>query len=362
MNNTLCLLALNRMKGVGPRTILKLYQKWPQLDFLFKLKKKEREALSLPKYLQAGLENWEASQLEEDLAFESAHASHHILSFEDPHYPALLKEIPDPPPILYAKGNLACLNQAALALIGTRTPSPIGRETAWHFSKTLAAHFVIVSGLALGIDRAAHEGCLAAQGKTIAVLGTGLNCLYPRQNKTVAQAIFDNNGLLLSEFPLNTSPLAGHFPRRNRIISGLSQTVLIVEARLHSGSLITARLALEQNREVMAIPGSIYQAETKGCHYLISQGATLVSSPQDILDELGLKKNNDVSAPPLLKAPQAFEKELLACIGYEGSTFEQILARSGLALEVLAKELASLELLGMIRAITGGYVRCPYEK
>jgi DNA processing protein len=207
----------------------------------------------------------------------------------------------------------------------------------------------------MGIDAHAHSGCLEAGGKTIAVMGTGIDVIYPRRHRHLAKKISES-GLLLSELPLQSLPIAGHFPRRNRIISGLSLSTLVVEAAIKSGSLITARLALEQNRDVLAIPGSIYNPESRGCHQLLQEGAKLVTSCADVLDELGIESQPVVTSLPLALAEE--NKNLVKCIGFEMTTVDQIIIRSGLSFEKVACSLADLELQGIIRSISGGYMRC----
>ena len=241
-------------------------------------------------------------------------------------------------------------------MVGTRKPSIMGSETAWRFAFELAGkNITIVSGLALGIDAQAHSGCLAAGGKTIAVMGTGIDCIYPRRHVQLADKIGEN-GLLLSELPLQSPPIAGHFPRRNRIISGLSLSTLVVEAAVRSGSLITARLACEQNRDVLAIPGSIYNPQARGCHHLLQQGAKLVTTSNDVLDELGIDYTKVV--PEFVNTLASENKNLVKCIGFEVTTVDQIITRSGLNVEKVVCNLAELELQGVVKAIPGGYMRC----
>lgn len=213
----------------------------------------------------------------------------YLLAWTDSHYPPRLREINRPPPILFIKGNKEALSQPQLAIVGSRQASQYGIETAYRLSREMGqAGLIITSGLALGIDKASHEGALITSSPTIAVLGSGLDIIYPFTHRTLAQHILTKQGTLLSEFPFGTSPKPAHFPQRNRIISGLSLGTLVVEAALRSGSLITARYALEQNREVFAIPGSIYNPLSVGCHQLLKQGAKLVMTPQDILEELSM--------------------------------------------------------------------------
>ncbi|MGQ3891973.1 DNA-processing protein DprA [Legionella sp. CNM-4043-24] len=355
MKNKVYFLALNRINGVGPRAVMKLLKRWPELKEMFDLSKQALEEAGLPARLAAAIKAFDMNEVEKDLLWEQQE-DHHLLTWEDAHYPALLKEIHDPPTVLYAAGNLACLQKTRIAMVGTRKPSVSGQETARYFARELASHqLCVVSGLALGIDSEAHAGCLAAQGSTIAVMGTGIDQIYPRRNQRLAEKIREN-GLLLTEFSLKTSANAGHFPRRNRIISGLSLATLVVEAAIKSGSLITARLALEQNRDVLAIPGSIHNPLSRGCHHLLQQGARLVTSIQDIFDELGIDKTQNITqhARPSLATDS---KNLVKCVGFDVSSVDQIIQRSGLSVEDVSCELAELELQGFIKAVPGGYTR-----
>lgn len=272
-----------------------------------------------------------------------------LLTLADEHYPPALLEIPDPPPLLYAKGNLQLLGRPALAVVGSRSATPQGEKNAEDFARALSeAGYCIVSGLALGIDGAAHRGALAGGGSTIAVVGTGLDIVYPARHKALAHQIA-SQGLLLSEFPLGTPSRAQNFPRRNRIISGLALGCLVVEANLQSGSLITARLAAEQGREVFAIPGSIHSPLAKGCHQLIKQGAKLVDGIPDILEELG------GTAPELPKATAPADSEpLLACLGFDPVSLDALAERSGLTSDALSAMLLLLELEGKVVSLPGG--------
>lgn len=347
--------ALNRIPKVGPRSVMKLLSRWPNLEELFSLSSQEMMQAGLPEVLAIAIATFNFSQVEVDLRWQEA-PQHFLLTWCDPEYPALLKEIYDPPPVLYARGDLSSFQQPTIAMVGTRKPSVSGSETARRFAAELAAKKItIVSGLALGIDAQAHQGCLDAHGKTIAVMGSGIDYIYPRRNTPLSELIC-KSGLLLSELPLKSAPNAGHFPRRNRIISGLSMCTLVVEAAVRSGSLITARLAMEQNRDVLAIPSSIYNAQASGCHYLLQQGAKLVTSSQDVLEELGIGYHQDtaVLSPSLAKE----NKNLVKCIGFEVTTVDQIIIRSGLTVERVACDLAELEIQGIIKTVPGGYMRC----
>ncbi len=277
---------------------------------------------------------------------------HAVLTLADASYPRQLLEIPDPPTLLYASGRLELLSRPALAIVGSRNATVQGARNAEQFSKALsAAGLTIVSGLALGIDAAAHRGALGAPGSTIAVLGTGVDVVYPRQHASLAADIAER-GLLLSEFPLGAAAAAHHFPRRNRLISGLSRGCLVVEAALASGSLITARAAADQGREVFAIPGSIHSPLSKGCHALLKQGAKLVESAEDVLVELtGFHR----TAAATTQAPtQAAEDPLLIHMGDSPVDVDSLCSRTGLPAERVSAELLRLELDGRVAALPGG--------
>ena len=274
----------------------------------------------------------------------------HILTLADSSYPQALLEIPDPPSLLYVRGNPALLQKRGLAVVGSRNATPQGLQTAETFARALAGKgFSIISGLALGIDAAAHRGALAADGETIAVIGTGADRVYPARNKDLAVAIAER-GAIVSEFPLGTPAVAANFPRRNRIISGLSRGVLVVEAAPESGSLITARLAAEQGREVFAIPGSIHSPVARGCHKLIKQGAKLVETAQDILEEFG--NHSEPCLRPEL-ASVAEDNAILKALGHDPCALDDLLERTGLGADLLLGELLTLELDGLIATLPG---------
>ncbi len=280
-----------------------------------------------------------------------AQPGHHLLTLGDPGYPARLLEIADPPTVLYVRGNPDLLRQPALAIVGSRNATPQGMQNAEQFARHLAGQGLsIVSGLALGIDTAAHRGALAADGTTIAVIGTGADRLYPARNRELALAIADK-GAIVSEFPLGSGVQAANFPRRNRIIAGLSCGVLVVEAAVESGSLITARLAGEQGRDVFAVPGSIHSPLARGCHQLIRQGAKLVETAADILDEIGMPSavDRDQASNPADEATSP----LLAWLGHDPCPLDALVERSGMAAESLLSELLQLELAGQITALPG---------
>lgn len=298
------------------------------------------------------------------------HARHALVTHDSPQFPPLLKHLQDAPLALFVKGNLELLQAPQLAVVGSRNPTPYGRELAEGFAKHLTTcGMAVTSGLAAGIDAAAHRGALAGTGQTVAVCGTGLDVVYPRSSSELAAAIGER-GVLISEFPPGTPPRKSHFPQRNRLISGLSLGTLVVEAALHSGSLITARLAGDQGREVFAIPGSVHNPLSKGCHQLIRQGAKLVDSVADILIELGPLAStipslesvgiaNHSDSLTVLEAPLDKEyKILLDALGFEPLAVDQLVARSGLKADAIASMLLILELEGRIASYPGGlYVR-----
>ena len=276
----------------------------------------------------------------------------HLLTLADSHYPQALLQIADPPPLLYAKGNPGLLARPGIAIVGSRNASVQGAKNAEDFAEALSQHgLCVISGMALGIDGAAHRGALKAQGGTIAVVGTGLDIVYPARHRDLAHQIVQH-GLIISEFALGTPSRAQNFPRRNRIISGLGLGCLVVEANVRSGSLITARLAAEQGREVFAIPGSIHSPLSKGCHLLIKQGAKLVDHMQDIIDELGLASM--MAATSIDENAEADFDPLLECMGYDPVGIEALLERSGLTSDRLSAMLLMLELENKIASLPGG--------
>lgn len=282
----------------------------------------------------------------------------HLLSLADSRYPLLLRQISYPPPVLFVHGDPDCLRMPQLAIVGSRNPTPLGRETAHLFAAHLSgAGMVVTSGLAFGIDAAAHEGALSGGGLTLAVMGTGLDRVYPAKHRDLAHAIAEH-GALVSELSVGTPVTAENFPRRNRLISGLSLGVLVVEAAARSGSLITARLAVEQDREVFAIPGSIHNPLAKGCHALIRQGAKLVETAADILEELG-----SLAAAVMTPMPGIAVKagtldndyqQLLSSIGDAPASVDLLVERCELTAEVVSSMLLILELEGYVAAIPGG--------
>ena len=281
-----------------------------------------------------------------------------IVTLADSAYPRLLLEISDPPAVLYCRGRTELLNRPALAVVGSRNATVQGNGNAEQFARSFsAAGLTIVSGLAQGIDAAAHRGGLSGEGSTIAVLGTGVDMIYPRINAALGEEIA-SRGLLLSEFALGTKALAHNFPRRNRLISGLAQGCLVVEAALASGSLITARAAAEQGREIFAVPGSIHSPLSKGCHALIKSGAKLAESAEDVLSELSAFHRSGHASTRAAQAPTATtvdaDEPLLACMGFDPADVDSLCTRAGLPAEKVSAELLRLELAGRVTVLPGG--------
>ena len=354
-------LTLQRLPGAGLRTQHELLAHFGSVEKIFSAGRGLLEQVLTGKNaaINAILSGPDPAALKPDFEWLDE-PEHYLLTWDDPDYPPLLREIPDPPVMLYIVGPRRILAYPQLAIVGSRNPTPMGRENAQAFAKALArAGLAITSGLALGIDGAAHRGALGAGGNTIAIAGTGLDRVYPARHRDLAHDIV-RHGALVSEFPLNTPPLPENFPIRNRIISGLSLGTLVVEAALPSGSLITARLAGEQGREVFAIPGSIHAPQSRGCHALIRQGAKLVESAQDILEELGplasvtLPVENEITtAPPLADANM---KALLDHIGHDPVSVDTLIDRSGLTADAVSSMLLQMELNGFVSRGPGGKV------
>lgn len=360
MSSILHWLATAHLIGIGPVRIKRWLKKFGNLRELFSTHSAELKLAGLTEKEIYELKKVNWYQLEQEFNW-SQKENCHLITIEDPHYPKLLLETPDAPLLLYLFGDKELLNQPQLALVGTRNPTVIGEELAEQFAYCLSkAGLIITSGLALGIDAASHRGALSACGKTIAVCGTGLKCIYPPSNKALASEIKEK-GALVSEFSPDTPPKAKHFPMRNRLISGVCLGVLVVEAALRSGSLITARYANEQGREVFAVPGSIHNPLSRGCHYLIQQGAKLVETAEDILLELGSIKAITSSPKISLKMDNLDTKQklILEQIGYEITYLDAIILRSGLTAAEVSSMLLALELEGYVKMVPGGYIRNP---
>ena len=354
-----CLAAV-RLRDIGPIRIQRWLKTFITIKNLFTASLTDLQSAGLtPKEIHA-IQNPDWKAVDCDLIWEEK-PDCHIITLDDENYPVLLRELTDAPLALFIQGNPETLALPQLAIVGTRNPTVTGKEAAQQFAYCLAeAGLTITSGLAHGIDAASHEGALAAKAQTIAIMGAGLNYIYPASHKALAKKI-TNQGALVSEFPPDFAPVAKNFPRRNRIISGLSLGVLVVEANLHSGSLITARFAAEQGREVFAIPGSIHNPLARGCHHIIQQGAKLIEKAEDILEELGALRQAAIPPKKFKKLPDLDEKHhhLLTQIGYEITALDTILIRSGLTAAEVSSMLLGLELRGYVQTVSGGYVLTP---
>jgi DNA processing protein len=360
--NLLLWLTLRRVPGVGTRTQLDLLDRFGSIENIFSAGRGPLEKALAGKNpaIDAILDGPDEARLRPELEW-LGESGHHLLVWPDPDYPPLLREIPDPPVMIYVVGDRRLLSQPQLAIVGSRNPTPMGRENAHAFARSLAgAGLVVTSGLALGIDGAAHRGALEAGGKTIAVAGTGLDRVYPARHRELAHEIA-KHGALVSEYALGTPPLPENFPVRNRIISGLSLGALVVEAALQSGSLITARMAAEQGREVFAIPGSIHSPQARGCHALIRQGAKLVESAQDVLEELGplasvARQSARETAAPVPSSDSPMHA-LLEHIGHDPVSIDALIERSGLTSDAVSSMLLQMELNGLVSSCPGGKVQ-----
>lgn len=346
--------ALSLIHGLGSETYRRLLQAFGEPERIFATGRSTLEKVVRPPIARAIVDGPDPAALAPLLKWLDE-PDNQIITLADPDYPKGLLEIPDPPPLLYLKGRRDLLNHPALAIVGSRNATPQGLANAELFAHFLSDHgLCIVSGMALGIDGAAHRGGLQGASSSIAVVGTGLDVVYPARHRGLAHDLAQK-GALVSEFPLGTPSIASNFPRRNRIISGLASGCLVVEAALQSGSLITARLAAEQGREVFAIPGSIHSPLAKGCHALIKQGAKLVDSARDILDELGYHAD-PVSPPPLDPPPSSGEEvSLLRCLGYDPVGMDALVACSGLTSDSVSAILLLMELDGQVESLPGGF-------
>ncbi len=362
-------LRLMLTEGVGPQTARELLSHFGLPENIFganysALQKCVNEKLALT--LSSAPDDPIREQIDTTLEW-CKHPSNQVLTFADANYPSSLLTIADPPPVLYVKGRAELLNRKSIAMVGSRNATLQGIQNARRFAHVLStAGLTVVSGLALGIDGAAHEGALseiATEGSTVAVTGTGLDLVYPAKHRELAHQIAVH-GCLVSEYPLGTPGIASNFPRRNRIISGLSQGVLVVEAAAQSGSLITARSALEQGRDVFAIPGSIHSPLSKGCHQLIRQGAKLVESAQDILEEIHIQSTTlkEKFSPPHVAVNtaansvnvSALTNQLLHAAGHDPVSVDELAARTTMTMAEVQASLLELELEGRIERLASG--------
>jgi DNA processing protein len=353
-------LTLTHAPGVGSVTLQRLLDTFTGAPEILAAADGQLRSCGLSAPAIAALQQPDQAAIDRDLEWGSLDHNR-IITCRDPEYPPLLLEIPDPPPLLYVHGNIEVLGRMQLAMVGSRNPTPGGVRTATDFARHLAqAGLVITSGLALGIDAASHAGALAAGQPTIAVMGTGLDRVYPGSHRELAHRIAEQ-GALVSEFPLGAQPRPEHFPRRNRIISGLSLGTLVVEAAQRSGSLISARCAAEQGREVFAIPGSIHNPLARGCHALIRQGAKLVETAEDVVNELGALALagtlQDVASPTATVAASKLDPEyakLLDSIGFDPLPVDVLVETCGLTPAEVSSMLLQLELRGFVASSPGG--------
>jgi len=356
--------------GVGPRAATKLLERFGSAEAVFHARRSELESLRLqPETVDSLIkrEFQEKAKVELERVKE---LGGDVLILDDGSYPALLREIDDPPPVLYVKGDWqACLDQPCVGVVGSRQCSTYGVNASEMLSRDLASRGItVVSGLARGIDAAGHKGAIQGHGRTVAVMGTGIDAVYPRENTGLARDILSNGGCLVTQFPLGTPPLKDNFPYRNRIISGLSLGILIIEASERSGSLITARLAMEQNREVMAVPGNITSGNSFGTNYLIKSGAKLVQQWQDVVSELPsdiassiLPPKIDVQKPEATRQPtlapadlSEHERTVWSLLAPDDSThIDVLLETSGLSFGDLNNALVSLDIRDLIRVLPG---------
>ncbi|MGR3806965.1 DNA-processing protein DprA [Pasteurella testudinis] len=376
------LLRLNQIPQLGASAVLRLLKRVPMTDLL-NYRHAELAALG---WNSQQIQRWlqpKQEYIQPVLAWLEQSAVNQVMTIFDEDYPYLLKQSGSAPLILYLQGDRTLLNEPQIAMVGSRDCSDYGEYWSRYFAAQLSLQgYVITSGMALGIDSYSHQAALAAGGKTIAVLGSGLNQIYPKRNRKLAQQISEQ-GALVSEFIPDQAPLAENFPRRNRIISGLSLGTLVVEADVKSGSLITARYALEQNREVFALPGAVQNRFSRGCHSLIKQGALLVESYQDILENLSsdLWQNRPLKPEPQLAKQQLTEQSVTAAIttaakptqptksavaypelyrhiGYQPISADDLATAANLPIAEILSQLLELELEGAICTVSGGYCRC----
>jgi len=361
-------LILLHTPGIGPITLARLLDIFnTPADILSAAADGQLRACGIKQHSIDFLTKPNLSLIDKDLEWMAAGTDRHIVSRDSHFYPSLLHQIPDPPPVLFVRGKPEVLDYPQLAIVGSRNPTPAGAETSHAFAKSLAeTGLTITSGLALGVDAAAHIGALDGSGTTIAITGTGPDRIYPASHRRLAEKI-NANGALVSEFPPGTQARPEHFPRRNRIISGMSLGTLVTEAALHSGSLITARLALDQGREVFAIPGSIHNPLARGCHSLLRNGAKLVEEIYDIIEELGQYIPVPHRMEPAHSSPATAvhgldqqQQKVLHNLGFEPTSVDTLIVRTGFTADILTTTLLTLELAGLVTTTPGGfYTRRP---
>jgi DNA processing protein len=369
------LIAFNRVQGIGSMTAQQIIEALGSLAAVFEASVETLQGIPGIGVERAALLTQDLRQVSADEELERASKTGvQVITWEDETYPALLKEIADPPLVLYVAGDVTALDTPSIAIVGTRHPTVYGRETARRFAYQLGvAGYTITSGLAEGIDTEAHMGALKAKGKTVAVLGGALDCLYPKSNTKLAREIATSGGAVISEYAFGRQPDRQTFPMRNRIVSGLSRGVLVVEAPLNSGTLITAGQGMEQNRSVMAIPGRIDSAASQGCHKLLKEGARLVTSPEEVIDEVqdlfvgtSARISTEIRKPvkkmefkeekkpvPVLTA----EERSIMAVGEEGGTpIDAIIRKTGLPAGRVNALLVSLQIKRLVKLMPGGIV------
>lgn len=366
-DDKIALLALSRVSGLGPSRLGHLLTSFGDVAGIQSASFSSLKAAGCNTEMANEIQQLEYAMTPEEADW-LAHPEHHLITIDHPEYPVALKGIDQAPVVLFAKGNMELMNGACLGMVGTRNPTKLGAQTAELFANQLAkAGITVVSGLALGIDAASHQGAVREVGSTVAVMACGLDRVYPARNRAIAHEIAQH-GLLLSEFAPGVQARPEYFPRRNRIISGLSLGVLVVEAAMKSGTLVTARYASEQGREVFAIPGSIHTPTARGCHWLIKQGAKLVESADDILEEIQpklaaylLDQKLTEDAPD--KASQALTEfdpsyqDLLKAMNFDSVMIDELVTKTGLTAAEVSSMLLLLEMEGVVISANGRYQR-----
>ena len=366
-------ISLNMTPGIGPRKATQLLERFGSAENVFNARRSELESFRFkPETILSILNRELHSKAEEELK-NVKNLGGDILILDDGSYPFLLREIPDPPITLYVKGNWQeCFEMPCIGVVGSRLCSTYGKNASEMLGRDLAEHGIcVVSGFARGIDSSAHQGAIDGKGKTIAVFGTGIDKVYPKENAKLVNQILDSGGAIVSQFPLGTPPLRENFPYRNRIISGLSLGILVIEASERSGSLITARLAMEQNREVLAVPGNITSKNSFGTNYLIKSGAKLVQQWQDVVAELPPEIAAEILPPPTddkkVKSEEPKEEKMPAGIGENEKKIYEILRadeeihidilleETGLSFGELNKSIVDLDLKDLIRVLPGNH-------
>ncbi len=349
-------LSLTLIRGLGNESLRTLLREFGSPEAVLSASASSLSLYVKPELARAILSGADEAQLTATFQW-LADTNNAIVTLADSDYPQALLNIADPPVLLYIKGDRRLLNHATISIVGSRHATHQGINNAESFAESLSnSGFSIISGLAHGIDAAAHRGGLKGKGRSIAVVGTGLDKVYPAANHDLAHDMA-KQGLIISEFPIGTPPLAANFPRRNRLISGMGMGCLVVEASLKSGSLITARLAMEQGRDVFAIPGSIHSPQSKGCHALIKQGAKLVEAAQDVLEELG----SVIVSSSIVPDDTCIDSELFQFMGDEAVDLDTLQSRSGLTVSELSAMLLSLELDGLVCTLPGGLFQRIYK-